>query len=161
VLAQQVMLAPFDIAPGEPVVTSMDKWGGYPVARDRLLAALGERASGRSVVITGDIHSNWVNDLSRGFDRPDRDVIATEFVGTSISSGGDGRDEWESLAEIRSENPHLHWQNGRRGYVRCRVGPEEWRTDYRIVPYVTRPGAPVETASTWRCAHGRAGVERV
>lgn len=161
VLAQQVMMAPFDQAAGEPVVTSMDAWSGYPVARDRLLQALGDRAPGRSVVITGDIHSNWVNDLRRGFDRPDRPVIATEFVGTSISSGGDGADAWRGVAEVTDENPHVHWHNARRGYVRCAVRPDTWRADYRIVPYVSRPGAPVSTASSWRCEHGRPGVEQM
>jgi len=29
------------------------------------------------------------------------------------------------------------------------------------VPFVTRPGAPVETPTRWQLAHGRAGVERL
>jgi alkaline phosphatase D len=65
VLAQQVMMAPFDRAPDDSVLTSMDQWSGYPAARDRLLRAVAERAPGRTVVLTGDIHSNWVNDLRR------------------------------------------------------------------------------------------------
>ena len=59
------------------------------------------------------------------------------------------------------ENPHLHWQNSRRGYVRCRVTPDEWRTDDRTVEYVSRPGAPILTPTRWRCVHGRPGVEQV
>jgi alkaline phosphatase D len=161
VLAQQVMLAPFDSAPGEPTELAMDPWSGYPTARDRLLATIGERAAGRTVVLTGDIHSNWVNDLKQGFDRPDRPVVATELVGTSISSGGDGIDEWPQFARARAENPHVKWQNARRGYVRCDVTEGEWRAEYRTVPFVSRPGAPVETPARWRLAHGRPGVERV
>jgi len=160
VLAQQVMMAPFDRAPGEPVSVSMDQWSGYPVARDRLLAALAERP-GRTVVITGDIHANFVNDLRSGFDRPDRPVVATEFVGTSISSGGDGGDAWDFVARVAPDNPHLHWQNNRRGYVRCHVTEDAWVSDYRTVPFVSRPGAPVETASSWRSELGRPGVERI
>ena len=159
VIAQQVMMAPFDVAPGEEVVTSLDQWSGYPVARDRLLRALAERP-GRSVVLTGDIHANLVNDLRAGFNRPERPVVATEFVGTSISSGGDGSEQWDVLPRVRSDNPHLRWQNNRRGYVRCRVMDDAWVTDYRTVPFVSRPGAPVETASSWRCEAGRPGVER-
>ena len=49
-----------------------------------------EHAPNRTVVLTGDIHSNWVNELHAGFDRPDRPVVAAEFVRTSMSSGGDG-----------------------------------------------------------------------
>jgi alkaline phosphatase D len=161
VLAQQVMMAPYDSEAGGEVRVAMDPWSGYPVARDRLLAAIGERAPGRTVVLTGDIHSSWVNDLRAGFDRPDRPVVATEFAGTSISSSGDGQDQWSGVPAVRDENPHLRWHNARRGYVRCRIGPDRWTTDYRIVPYVSRPGAPVETASSWRVEKGRAGVERV
>jgi len=160
VLAQQVMMAPFDVAPGEAVSTSMDQWSGYPVARDRLLGNLAERP-GQTIVITGDIHANLVNDLRSGFDRPDRPVVATEFVGTSISSGGDGSDAWDIVARVQQDNPHLHWQNNRRGYVRCRVTGDAWISDYRTVPFVSRPGAPVQTASSWRSELGRPGVERV
>jgi alkaline phosphatase D len=154
------MMAPFDSEPGVAVDSSTDQWSGYPVARDRLLDAVAERAPGRTVVLTGDIHSNWVNDLRAGFDRPDRPVVATEFVGTSISSSGDGAEAWESVETNAGENPHLRWHNARRGYVRCDIEPEGWTTTYRTVPYVTRPGAPVRTASTWRLEKGRPGVSR-
>ncbi len=161
VLAQQIMMSPFDGDPGPDTFTSMDQWSGYPVARDRLLAAVAERAAGRTVVVTGDIHSSWVNDLRAGFDRPDRPVVATEFVGTSITSGGDGEEQSARVTAALSANPHVHWQNSRRGYVRCRVTPEEWRADYRTVEYVSRPGAPLLTPTSWRCLNGRPGVERV
>ncbi|MBC7843485.1 MAG: alkaline phosphatase D family protein [Gemmatimonadaceae bacterium] len=90
VLAQQIMFAPATTKPAPGDSAYMDVWGGYPKARDRLLAAIGDRAPGRTVVISGDVHSNYVQDVRRGFDRPDRPLIATEFVGTSISSDGDG-----------------------------------------------------------------------
>ena len=37
-------------------------------------------------MIGGDIHSFWANDLKLDFDDPASPVVATEFVGTSISS---------------------------------------------------------------------------
>jgi alkaline phosphatase D len=160
VLAQQVMVAPFDERVGPEARVHMDPWSGYPAARERLLGALAERAPNRSVVLTGDIHSNWVNELRSGFDRPDRPVVAAEFVGTSISSGGDGQAAWASVPPAMGENPHLKWHTARRGYMVCEVGAEEWNTAYREVPFVTRPGAPVTTASSWRVDHGRAGVTR-
>jgi alkaline phosphatase D len=90
VLANQVMVAPFDELPGREVRLPTDTWGGYPAARERLLRAVTERAANRTVVLTGDIHSSWVNELRSDFSRPDRPTVAAEFVGTSISSGGDG-----------------------------------------------------------------------
>jgi alkaline phosphatase D len=161
VLAQQVMMAPFDTRAGAEAQVSMDQWSGYPVARDRLLGAIGERAKGRTVVLTGDIHANYVNELHAGFDRPGREVVAAEFVGTSMSSGGDGYDAYPSWANTRADNPHMKWHNARRGYVRCQVTASEWRADYRVVPYVSRPGAPVRTETSWRVRHGTAGVEQL
>lgn len=162
VIAQQVMMAPFDELPGSKVRVSMDQWSGYPVARDRLLKHIGQAAPNRTVVLTGDIHSNWVNELHSSFARPGGPTVAAEFVGTSISSGGDGADRWEAVTDqTRAENPHLKWHNARRGYIKCSVTPDEWRAAYRTVPYVSRPDAPVETASEWRLERGRPGVMRV
>jgi alkaline phosphatase D len=41
------------------------------------------------VLITGDWHSTFVNDIKRDFSDPDSAAIASEFAGTSISSNGD------------------------------------------------------------------------
>ncbi|MCC6242981.1 MAG: alkaline phosphatase D family protein, partial [Gemmatimonadaceae bacterium] len=146
VLGQQIMMAPYDSAPGDEVRVSMDQWSGYPVARDRLLRTIAERAPNRTVVLTGDIHSNWVNELRSDFARPDRPVIAAEFVGTSISSGGDGGPSNPArMQTMLGSNPHLKWQQNRRGYYTCAVNSNEWTTAYRSVPFVTKPGAPIET----------------
>jgi alkaline phosphatase D len=161
VLAQQVMMAPFDSAPGPDREMYMDSWSGYPHSRDRVLAAIAERARNRTVVLTGDIHSNWVNELSANFERPEGDPVAAEFVVTSISSGGDGRDAWESVPANMSENPHLKWHTARRGYHVSEVRPDAWHTTYREVPVVTTPGAPVRTVSEWRTENGRPGITRV
>lgn len=162
VLANQVMMAPYDSAVGPDTTVSMDQWSGYPVARDRLLAGLAERATHRTVVLTGDIHSNWVNELHTGFGVPNQPVIGAEFVTTSISSGGDGTATLPAnAARAIAANTHVKWHNRQRGYVKCAVDANGWSADYRIVPYVTRPGAPIETASRWRVTHGRAGIEQV
>jgi alkaline phosphatase D len=162
VLANPVMLAPYDSLPGDGQRLSMDQWSGYPAARARLLNAIAQRAPNRTVVVTGDIHSNWVNELRTDFRRAERPPIAAEFVGTSISSGGDGADASVlSSAELRAENPHVKWQQNRRGYMRCTVDADAWTTEYRTVAYVTRPGAPIETPTRWRVTRGRAGIERL
>jgi alkaline phosphatase D len=162
VLANQVMVAPFDSRAGAATHVSMDQWSGYPVARDRLLGAIAERAPNRTVVLTGDIHSSWVNELRAGFARPDRPTIGAEFVTTSISAGGDGAERIGGATDaVLAESPHIRWHNARRGYVSHTVSADAWTAEYRVVPFVTRPGAPVETPTRWRVAHGRAGIERV
>jgi alkaline phosphatase D len=159
VLAQQVMVAPFDELGGAKNRAYMDNWSGYPVARDRLLRTIEQRASNRAVVLTGDIHSSWVNELKAGFARPGTPTVGAEFVGTSIASGGDGADRSAAVNDrTLADNPHLKWQNSRRGYFTCNVAGDHWRTDYRIVPFVSRPDAPITTASSWRVERGRPGI---
>jgi alkaline phosphatase D len=162
VLAQQIMMAPEVRQPVAGDVVNMDPWSGYPKARDRLLRTIGERAPGRTVVLTGDIHASYVNDVRRGFDRPDRPIVATEFVGTSISSDGDGGDRSSYFpASEQANRPEVRWHNSRRGYVSCTVTETDWRAAYQIVEYVSKPDAPNITASAWRCEHGRAGVQKL
>ena len=161
VLAQQIMLAPFDEDAGVGTKFSMDQWSGYPAARERLLGAVAARARNRTVVLTGDIHSSWVNELRSSFTAPNAPTVGAEFVGTSISSGGDGSESTGIVNDATlAANPHLKWHNARRGYFTCEVTPERWRAEYRIVPFVTRPDAPVETPTRWRVTRGRPGIER-
>jgi alkaline phosphatase D len=161
VLANQVMMAPYDALPGDGQRESMDQWSGYPVARDRLLGEIANRAPNRTVVITGDIHSSWVNELRSTFSAPGAPTIGAEFVGTSISSGGDGSDRNIIDGPAAADNPHVRWQNGRRGYVRCDVTAGEWRAEYRTVEFVSRPDAPVRTPTAWVVKNGIPGIQRV
>jgi alkaline phosphatase D len=159
VMGNQTMVAHFDHLPGTDLGASMDDWSGYPAARIRLLRAIEQHARHRTVVITGDNHANWVNEL-----RVERNgsMVAAEFLGTSISSGGDGGDRLTYLPEAAfAENPQVLWHNALRGYVTCEVTPDAWQADFRCVPYVSRPGAPIETKTRWRLERGRPGVQRV
>ncbi|MGZ8455185.1 MAG: alkaline phosphatase D family protein [Gemmatirosa sp.] len=159
VLGNQVMVGAFDQDPGAPVKLDMDQWGGYPAAQARLLRTIAERAPGRTVVLTGDIHSSWANELRADPRRPDSRAVAAEFVGTSISSGGDGAERWGSMNDaMRAANPHVRWHNARRGYLSCQVTADAWQTDYRVVPFVSRPDAPLQTPARFRLEHGRAGM---
>lgn len=159
-LAQQVPIARIDrkVGPGEEL--SMDKWTGYEHDRRLLLRHLRDRKVANPVVITGDVHANWANELATDFDPTEARNVATEFVGTSISSSGDGVDKPKSLAGVLGENPHVKFHNAERGYVRCEVTPKAWRTDYRTVAYVTKKGAPLKTRATFVVESGRPVLNR-
>ncbi|HKX29394.1 MAG TPA: alkaline phosphatase [Blastocatellia bacterium] len=160
VIAQQVMMGIYDSAAGPDKRISMDQWGAYPAALYRLMNFLGERRPSNPVVITGDIHSSWVNDLKTNFDDPTSAVVGTEFVGTSISSGGDGADTSATVQQQLSENPQIKFYNGRRGYVRCNLTPQQYQADYRIVPAVTRPDEAVSTVASFVVTNGTPGAVR-
>ncbi|HXT14422.1 MAG TPA: alkaline phosphatase D family protein [Gemmatimonadaceae bacterium] len=161
ILANQVMFAPFDLTAGPTRTYHMDSWGGYPAAADRLLDSIGKYARNRTVLISGDIHSNWVNEIHARFTRDETPIVAAEFVGTSFTSGGDGSDRNAAVGALAAENPHLKWQNNRRGYVVCRFDGDVCEADYRIVPYVSKPGAPIQTATRWKTEHGKAGITQL
>jgi alkaline phosphatase D len=158
VLAQQVMMAQVDRRAGPEQAFSMDKWDGYVVQRNRLLAFLRDRRPANPVILTGDIHSNWVADLVADPDDPDSPVVGTEFVGTSISSGGDGADRSAAVDAYLPENPQIKFYNGQRGYVRCTITPERWQSDFQVVPVVISPGSEITTRASFVVENGQPGA---
>ena len=161
VLPQQVMIAKVDQAAGPEERYSMDQWSAYDAARTRLLEAFAARPASNPIVLTGDIHTNWVNDLKVDFRDARAPVVGTEFVGTSIASGGDGLDQSQRMKDAQAENPFVKFTNAQRGYVSCSVTPRAWHADYEVVEYVTRPDAPRLTRASFRVAAGRPGAERL
>ena len=92
-----------------------DDWNGYPANRARLLQHIHNRKISNPVVISGDIHSFFANDLKLDFDDQASPVVATEFVGSSISSYGP---PYDPIAKVLPDNPHVHFfDSRRRGYV--------------------------------------------
>jgi len=160
VLAQQVMMTRVDFRPGPEVAVSMDKWPGYEFERRRVLRQLRDRRIANPVVITGDVHCNWANELLVDFDNPADPAVGVEFVGTSISSGGDGAEKRPNSDAVLAENPFVKFFNDERGYVRCEVTPQTWRADYRTVPFVSRPGAPLNTRAAFVAEAGRPRLQR-
>jgi alkaline phosphatase D len=158
VLTQQVMIARVDRTPGDVKAYSMDQWPGYEAARQRLLKFFAERKSLNPIAIAGDIHTNWVNDLQVDCEDLKSPVVGTEFVGTSISSGGDGIEVPKTTPELYSENPFVKYFNAERGYVSCEVTPTKWISRYQTVPFVTKPDAPLVTRKTFVVEHGKPGA---
>src|SRR5262249_9777912 len=86
ILAPQAPMAQFDQKPGPGRNAWTDGWDGYPVARKRLLESLSSKKVQNPVVLAGDVHSFNVNELKLDFDDANSPAIASEFVGTSITS---------------------------------------------------------------------------
>jgi len=159
VLGQQILvtLQDFDPTPGETF--NMDSWSGYPLARQRLVNAL-QSAKRNAVIITGDVHASWVGQLHTEPLNVKSPCVAAEFVGTSISSGGDGADITPRGEDVLRVNPQIRYFNARRGYVRCSATPSAFRADYRLLDYVTKPGSPIATKVSWTVEPDRLMPER-
>jgi len=140
VVAQQVFFAQRDLDTTEGEHYSMDSWDGYLNSRNRILGFVEERNVANPVVLTGDVHNNWASNIKSDFYDENSRTPGMEFVGTSITSGGDGADTSPNQEAVVEENPHIEFFNGQRDYVRCTLAPGEWRADYRALPYVKQPG---------------------
>ncbi|HEX6211889.1 MAG TPA: alkaline phosphatase D family protein [Methylomirabilota bacterium] len=158
VIGQQSIMAQIDRKPGAGRRYWTDSWDGYPAARRRLLDFLARRRPANPVVIGGDVHSFWVNDLKPDSDDGASPVVATEFVGTSITSQFDRP---QVLDALRGDNPHVRFADAtRRGYVRVEVTPQQLRADLRAMRTVTQPRGECDTLASFVVADGRSGAVR-
>jgi alkaline phosphatase D len=169
VIAQQVMMASIDFGPGVALadprlaglqVRNVDAWDGYVAARNRLLRTVRDQDIPNLIVISGDIHSSWVADLKAEFADPVSPIVGTEFVGTSIAS--DFSPAFIPIIEaalLDPTNAHIKFFEGAlRGYVRCVVTPEQWRSDYRVVDTVLLPSATVQTLASFIVRNNHPGA---
>ncbi|MEV5764048.1 alkaline phosphatase D family protein [Micromonospora sp. NPDC052213] len=161
VLGNQIFAMEADHTAGPAKRYGMDTWDGYAAARQRLFDGVAERNVENFLVVTGDAHRSVAADLKLDFSDPGSRTIGTEFLGTSISSGGNGTDHDSLGVTWLAENPHMRFHNSQRGYQVCHLGRDEMRTDYRVVPFVNVPGAPVSTRASVHVQSGRPGVAHV
>ncbi|MGH3326282.1 MAG: alkaline phosphatase D family protein [Streptomycetales bacterium] len=161
ILAQQILFAQKDNKPAldeAEYVGGGDQWDGYKAERDAILGFLAESRVPNPIVLTGDWHRNAVYDLKADFSDPDSATLGVEFVGTSISSGGDQAHPVTSYED--PDDPHERFLNTNRGYVLCDLTGERWRSRFRIVSTVSAPQAVASTLETFLVEDGRPGARR-
>ena len=160
VFAQQIMMSSLRGVNEEgEQLWPMDLWDGYPNERQQILDYLDFVSTPNPIVLTGDIHSNWAADLTLNFDQVNSKVVGSEYIGTSISSGGDGQDLTQYGENLLSNNPHVKFYNANRGYVAATLTPTLWKADYKVVPYITQKGAPINIRKTFVTEAGKPGVQ--
>ena len=159
VLAQQVVVSQRDFTSGPVQSFSNDGWDGYVADRNGLRDHLAAVGTSNPLILTGGVHANYVCDVKADFDDPDSATVATELVGTSISTGGDGIDQNPGDAVQLAENPHIRFINRNRGYVRDVVTASEWTADFRVVDQITTAGAPVRTRASYVIEAGVPGAQ--
>ncbi|GAA0717531.1 alkaline phosphatase D family protein [Dokdonella soli] len=158
VIAQQTLIAPF-VSRGDDdcELVWTDGWDGYAGARAELLGFIAARQVPNVVTLGGDMHAFYAADLRADFRDADSPAIASEFVGTSISAEGD---DYAERARHLPLNPHIRYFESRwRGYLRCEITPQLWRSDLRIVDDVGDPHSSARTLLTLHVENGRAGVQ--
>jgi alkaline phosphatase D len=133
-----------------------DDWNGYPANRARLLQHIHDAKVANPVVISGDIHSFFANDLKLDFYDQSSPIVATEFVGSSISSYGP---PYDPIAKVLPDNPHVHFfDSRRRGYVLVDLTPDAMQVQMRAISDAHDPKATISTYKTFAVEGGRPGV---
>lgn len=158
-LAQQVMMMPFNYPRSRAAGrVNQESWSGYPQARQRLIDDIAGKGLKNVVVTTGDVHKHHVGNIpidSRALNGP---AVATEFVSSSISSGGDGEALPADWQDSPAENPHNKLIDGRRGYQLFTITSRRWNADIRVVDQVTRPGGRLSTLAHFEVDPRNPGV---
>jgi alkaline phosphatase D len=164
VLAQQVLFSALDwrsfpfVRPSDSPARDLDAWDGATAGRDRVLRLLRDAKVGNAVVLTGDLHMGLALEIKDDWRDENSPCIGTEFLATSISSGGDGSATLANADMLHAGNPHLKFVGNERGYSRHIVTPQRWQADFRIVEKVTAPGLPVATRKSFIVEAGRPGL---
>jgi len=158
-IAQQTLMAQLDRMAGEGQAFWTDGWDGYPHDRTRLLSHIRDKRVANPVVFGGDMHAAIVADLRVDFDDPRTPVVATEFVGTSISSDGPPRSRVEAWA---ADNPHIKYADPtRRGYIAFELSGLRCVAHLRTLDDVKDPESRIRTLVSFTTENGRPGASRV
>lgn len=156
-VGQQVMFAQLQILelqrllPGVPtndfsplIAVNMDQWDGYPTEREEILDFIEEQGIQNTVILTGDIHTSWANEVYKSsailtsgvLDEP----LAVEFVTSSITSPGfpDGAAELVS-AVLPVANPHMKYTDLKnKGFILMDVTRERTQAEYYYAADISR-----------------------
>jgi alkaline phosphatase D len=132
-----------------------DQWDGYPAERQQLASALQRRgeAGGRTVILSGDVHSSWA------FEGPCVDggtPVAVEVTTPAVSSAAMGRAHlpgmWRLLDRAANDLPHVRWADvTERGYCTTDLDRDGVTTTWWFVhPYENDPAARAVPAAAYR-----------
>src|SRR5262249_31954550 len=107
------------------------------------------------VVIGGDIHSFWANDLKVDCEDPHAPIVASEFVGTSITSPGPPYDRFASW--LAGNPPVRFFDSRQRGFVSVDLRPQRMDVAFRAISDPTDPRAELTTLQRFAVSDGQAG----
>jgi len=151
-LTQNVMVMTVTEGTAESPRHYSDAWAGYPPARERLFASLAKSRAANPVVLTGDIHSFWVNELANAAGKP----VAVELVTSSIATS-----TYDKSAHLPL-NPSVRYHEGNHnGYVRCELRSEALRADIVTIEDREDARTPRAVAASFEVKSGDPHVHRV
>lgn len=119
---------------------NLDAWDGYPAARQRFYEMAQKAGAKDLVVVTGDTHEAWANDLI-----DDNDVRMGVELGTTSVTSPDSRKYLGAAAAdysllLRKENRDIRFHdNSTKGYLTVFFDGDKAYTDYVAISTITEP----------------------
>lgn len=139
--------------------TALDMWQGYPVDRERLYRAL-DQANARPIVVSGDSHSFWANELSDASGK----LIAAEFGTTGITSPGAGMiaGGLNVGVPVAKANPEVLFNDQvAKGFVLLTLTREKARADLMAVSTIVSRDFTTAPVKSFEVTPNGTGVSRV
>ncbi|WP_068400663.1 alkaline phosphatase D family protein [Kribbia dieselivorans] len=142
------------------VLAQGQQLGNIPQAsptRNRIYGAYYERGV-QPVILSGDMHWTVVLDALLDVPNADSPIVGTEFIGTSITSTGDGPGN-PATKRNWLKNPWVKYVDGLRGYIKTEYTHTGVTAVQHDVEFVSRPGGRGFDAQKFFIEPGRAGVQ--
>jgi alkaline phosphatase D len=167
-IGQQVMVGNLVLAAGKNIA-NFDQWHGYPESRNRFLDFLATSGANDVVILTGDIHSSWANEIVVDPNDPalydpatGRGSLAVELVTPGITSPGLPDLFVDLLEDLRPENPHVRFVEAtRRGFMIVDVTHERTQAAWHHLADVAERTPQTPTfAAAWSVRSGVARLEQ-
>lgn len=155
VIGQQVMMAPFDVNPlpwGQQYGNS-DQWDGYATERFSLYDSIFANNVQNMVVLTGDIHTSWANDLPTAtYDASTGAGSAgVEFVVTSVTSPGLPQAQSVGVPLLQQLNDHMKYIDlSEKGYYVLDVNKTRAQADWYYVDRVDQISSNESYGASWQ-----------
>lgn len=139
IMAQQVMMAPLE-APGYGPLSD-GAWDGYRAERTRLYDTVITNNIDNFVVLTGDIHTAWANNL----EDVSSNKVGVEFIGPSITTLNSPLGV--PAFTIQLANPHVQYMNlNDHGYYILDINTVRCQADYYFLGDIENPTDLSQTA---------------
>jgi len=147
IIGQQVMMAPF----GAPeTAINGDQWDGYPAERERFFKIITDNEMNNVVVLTGDIHTSWANDLptEEYVFLTGEGSVGVEFITPSVTSPG--LPISVGVEAIQVLNPHMKYiELKQHGFVLLDVNEQRAQADWFYVSTIDTDSNAYSYGASW------------
>lgn len=162
-LGQQVMVGPLRLKPfpfGPTYAVNVDQWDGFPAQRQRFFDEALAKNIDNIVVLTGDIHTSWANDLPYvsgvSYDNSNTNAVAgsagVEFVGTSVTSPGlpDALSAIVTPTTAKNNNPNIRYvELNKKGYVIVDINKNRTQGDFYYLVTIDSANSTADFETSW------------